>query len=109
MVIGLERFKAHFAGLEDSYILIGGSACDVNLNALGGAFRMTKDRSSRTGADTPQVVPRADQFQKTGEFPRLFGKSSQFLFQDWQDQRLDATVRFSKGGHVRLLVLVDKS
>lgn len=26
MVIGLERFKAHFAGLEDSYILIGGSA-----------------------------------------------------------------------------------
>ena len=43
MVIGLERFKAHFAGLEDSYILIGGSACDVNLNALGGAFRVTKD------------------------------------------------------------------
>ncbi len=26
MVIGLERFKTHFAGLEDSYILIGGSA-----------------------------------------------------------------------------------
>jgi hypothetical protein len=26
MVIGLERFKAHFAGLEDSYILIGESA-----------------------------------------------------------------------------------
>jgi len=26
MVIGLERFKAHFAGLEDSYILIGWSA-----------------------------------------------------------------------------------
>ena len=26
MVIGLERFKAHFAELEDSYILIGGSA-----------------------------------------------------------------------------------
>ena len=70
---------------------------------------MVLGRSSRTGADTPQVVPRADQFQKTGEFPRLFGKSSQFLFQDWQDQRLDATVRFSKGGHVRLLVLVDKS
>lgn len=43
MVIGLDRFKAHFAGLEDSYILIGGSACDVNLNALGGAFRVTKD------------------------------------------------------------------
>ena len=43
MVIGLERFKAHFTGLEDSYILIGGSACDVNLNALGGAFRVTKD------------------------------------------------------------------
>ncbi len=26
MVIGLERFKAHFAGLENPYILIGWSA-----------------------------------------------------------------------------------
>lgn len=26
MVIGLKRFRAHFAGLKDSYILIGGSA-----------------------------------------------------------------------------------
>ncbi len=43
MVVGLERFKEHFAGLEDSYILIGGSACDINLTYLGGAFRVTKD------------------------------------------------------------------
>lgn len=26
MVIGLERFRAYFAGLKGSYILIGGSA-----------------------------------------------------------------------------------
>jgi hypothetical protein len=43
MVVGLERFKEHFAGLEDSYVLIGGSSCDINLTALGGAFRVTKD------------------------------------------------------------------
>ncbi|MBR5080511.1 MAG: hypothetical protein IKX30_17365 [Victivallales bacterium] len=43
MVIGLEMFKRHFADYTDSYILIGGSACDINLNALGGSFRTTKD------------------------------------------------------------------
>ncbi len=43
MVIGLEKFKRHFADYTDSYILIGGSACDINLNTLGGSFRTTKD------------------------------------------------------------------
>ena len=43
MVIGLELFKKHFADYTNSYILIGGSACDINLNALGGSFRTTKD------------------------------------------------------------------
>ena len=43
MVVGIEMFKRHFAALADSYILIGGSACDINLNMLGGTFRVTKD------------------------------------------------------------------
>ena len=43
MVIGLERFREHFRGLEDTYVLIGGSACDITIHALGGAFRVTKD------------------------------------------------------------------
>ena len=43
MVVGIEIFKKRFAALTDSYILIGGSACDINLNELGGVFRVTKD------------------------------------------------------------------
>ena len=43
MVVGIEIFKRRFAALTDSYILIGGSACDINLNELGGVFRVTKD------------------------------------------------------------------
>ena len=43
MVVGIEIFKRRFAALMDSYILIGGSACDINLSEFGGTFRVTKD------------------------------------------------------------------
>lgn len=29
MVVGLERFREHFRGMETSYALIGGAACDA--------------------------------------------------------------------------------
>jgi hypothetical protein len=29
MVKGIELFAGHFKGFEDSYVLIGGSACDL--------------------------------------------------------------------------------
>jgi len=31
MVIGLDKFREQFAGEEDKYIIIGGTACDINL------------------------------------------------------------------------------
>ena len=31
MVKGLEKFKEHFAGFEDNYVIIGGTACDIIL------------------------------------------------------------------------------
>lgn len=43
MVVGLPRFRAHFAGFEDCFILIGGAACDLWLGDLGLPFRATKD------------------------------------------------------------------
>ncbi|MBA4370716.1 MAG: hypothetical protein C0418_03950 [Coriobacteriaceae bacterium] len=43
MVRGLDRFREHFAGLEDRYVLIGGAAVDVAMNAAGLEFRLTKD------------------------------------------------------------------
>jgi hypothetical protein len=32
---GLERFRAHFAGYENNYVLIGGAACDVLMDEVG--------------------------------------------------------------------------
>ncbi len=31
MVIGLDKFREQFAGEEDKYIIIGGTACDKTL------------------------------------------------------------------------------
>lgn len=39
----IDRFKAHFAGYEDNYVLIGGAACDVLMQEAGLEFRATRD------------------------------------------------------------------
>jgi len=33
MVKGLEKFKEYFAGFEDNYVIIGGTACDIALRS----------------------------------------------------------------------------
>ena len=43
MVKGLDIFREHFAGDEDKYVLIGGTACDVCFTKSEAAFRATKD------------------------------------------------------------------
>lgn len=43
MVVGLTRFRDHFAGFEEAYVLIGGTACDAWLMRAGLPFRRTKD------------------------------------------------------------------
>ena len=43
MVRGLETFRSHFQDYEDSYVLIGGTACDLWMGAAGLPFRATKD------------------------------------------------------------------
>jgi len=43
MVIGLDRFKVHFAGFEKQYALIGGVASEILMTEAGLAFRATKD------------------------------------------------------------------
>lgn len=43
MVRGLERFRRHFAGLEECFVIIGGSACDLWLQGRGLGFRRTRD------------------------------------------------------------------
>ena len=43
MVNGLTTFQKHFADYTDSYILIGGSACETNLSRQQMPFRATRD------------------------------------------------------------------
>ena len=43
MVRGLERFKEHFKEFTGHYLLIGGTASDILMDAAGLEFRATKD------------------------------------------------------------------
>lgn len=43
MVIGIDKFRDHFAGYEDQYALIGGAACHLIFTDAGLEFRSTKD------------------------------------------------------------------
>lgn len=43
MVVGVDRFRAHFAGHEHQYVLIGGAACELIMADVGLDFRATKD------------------------------------------------------------------
>jgi hypothetical protein len=43
MVKGMEKFKGHFAGFEDNYVIIGGTACDITLRDTDMRPRATDD------------------------------------------------------------------
>lgn len=43
MLAGLELFAERFRGFEDSYVVIGGTACYLNMREAGLVFRGTKD------------------------------------------------------------------
>ncbi|ARU17754.1 hypothetical protein [Croceicoccus marinus] len=43
MVAGVDRFRAHFSGHEQQYVLIGGAACELIMEEVGLDFRATKD------------------------------------------------------------------
>lgn len=43
MVVGLDRWRIHFADYVDRHVLVGGVACDRLMDEAGLAFRLTKD------------------------------------------------------------------
>lgn len=43
MIVGIDKFREHFAGHEDQYAIIGGTACDLLFDEAGLRFRATKD------------------------------------------------------------------
>ena len=43
IVVGIDKFREHFAGHEDMGVIIGGGACDHWFNDAGLRFKATKD------------------------------------------------------------------
>ena len=43
MVSGIQKFREYFSDYKKQYILIGGTACDINMSELNAKFRATKD------------------------------------------------------------------
>jgi len=43
VVVGLERFRAHFSAFSDRFVLIGGAAVDLLMDEAGIGFRATRD------------------------------------------------------------------
>lgn len=73
MVNGLEHLLAHLAGLENHFILIGGTACDLWLGDFGLPFRATKDLDIVLIADSlPQAFfERFWAFIREGQYQSL--------------------------------------
>ena len=70
MVVGLERFRDHFRGLEGSYVLIGGTACDAWMARSGLKFRATRDLDIVLVIEAlePDFVARFKKFVSTGRY-----------------------------------------
>ncbi len=43
MVRGLDIFKKYFEQYPDNYVIIGGTACDINIDEAGFVPRVTRD------------------------------------------------------------------
>lgn len=70
MVKGLELFKEYFKDYTDQYVLIGGTACDVNFEVNATVFRATKDLDMVliVEALTPEFAKSLWQFIKEGKY-----------------------------------------
>jgi len=70
MVKGLEKFKEHFSGFEDNYVIIGGTACDVTLQNTDMRPRATDDIDMILVIEkmTPEFGQRFWKFIALGEY-----------------------------------------
>lgn len=87
MVIGIDKFREHFANFEDNYIVIGGAACDWLMSHTPGSipFRATHDIDLVICAETmtPAFVSAVWNFVRDGGYSvyeRKDGQKSFFRF-----------------------------
>jgi len=72
MVRGLDRFKEYFKEFPDSYVIIGGTACELALGEAGLTARATKDIDIILVVEalTKEFVERFWSFIKAGKYER---------------------------------------
>ena len=85
MVKGLRKFREHFRGFADKFVLIGGAACDEWFIARGLNYRATQDLDIVLiiEALTPDFLPHFWEFIRIGQYEareRTSGKSEYFRF-----------------------------
>ncbi|CAH8294100.1 hypothetical protein EV196_108253 [Mariniflexile fucanivorans] len=70
MVVGLEVFSLHFKDFQDSYIIIGGTACDIIIEGAGFTPRATDDIDMIliVEALSPEFVTKFWEFIKLGKY-----------------------------------------
>lgn len=70
MVVGLETFKEYFKDYQDCYLIIGGTACDIIIEAAEFTPRATNDIDVILiiEAITPEFVKRFWEFVKAGQY-----------------------------------------
>ena len=70
MVIGLDTFSAHFKDFQDSYIIIGGTACDIIIEEAGFTPRATDDIDMIliVEALSPEFVTKFWEFITAGQY-----------------------------------------
>jgi len=95
MVRGLDRFRAHFQGYEESYILIGGAACYLSMESVGEEFRVTKDLDIVLCAEALNVsfVNAFWEFVRAGGYKnkqKSTGKKLFYRFNDPEDKSFPA-------------------
>ena len=73
MVQGFEGFKKWFAGYEEQFTIIGGTACDLLMSEVGQDFRATRDIDIVLilEAITPEFGTHFWNYIKTGEYVHL--------------------------------------
>ena len=91
MVRGLDKFSQHFAGLEDCFILIGGTACELWMGSQGLDFRATKDLDIVLVVEAlqPEFFERFWTFIRAGAYrshEQSEARPNFYRFKDPQDQ-----------------------
>lgn len=115
MVVGLDRFKKHFAPYANQYVLIGGTACSIIMEESGLDFRSTKDLDIVLYVEAldANFVEAFWQFVQEGGYQNLQKSTGKELFYRFSSpsqpgypsmmelfSRIPETITFSGKGHL---------